>query len=133
MRFGEIKSHYYDITGKASDVARQLAFVGFGVVWIFRVGTTGITVPIEIAPAAIGFALALIFDALQYGIAAQKWRKQVDKADATCKTDDDDCEVPISINVVPRGFFTAKLWSVGIGYAWLVLAIAYLGLTGRLQ
>jgi len=133
VKFGEVKENYYETTGKASDVARHLAFVGFGVVWLFRVGTSGISVPVEIAPAAIVFAVALFFDAMQYGVAARKWKRQVDVADSTCDADDDNCDVPTNINAVPRVFFGAKLWSVGIGYAWLIGAMIYLGAAGRLQ
>jgi hypothetical protein len=90
-------------------------------------------VPAEIAPAAVFFALALIFDALQYFIAARKWRKQVDVADAQCESDDDDCSVPVKINVAPRRFLAAKLSCVLLGYAWLVGGLGYLIATGKLQ
>lgn len=120
MKFSEIQRHYYETTGKASDVARQLAFAGFAAIWLFREGTAGINVPGAMIPAAAGFALALIFDASQYGVAAIQWRDQADRADAACESDDDECEVPLDINQWPRYLFNAKLLSVSLSYVWYI-------------
>lgn len=131
MKFREIQEHYYTVTGKASDVGRQLAFVGFAAIWVFREGTTGIHVPLGMTPAAIGFALSLVFDALQYGVSSWHWRNIVDRADAECENGDDECEVTHAVNVWPRRLFAAKLWSVGLAYTSYIAALVTLALAGR--
>lgn len=131
MKFREIRENYYDSTGKASDVGRQLAFAGFAAIWVFREGTSGINVPLGMVPAAIGFALSLVLDVLQYGVASWHWRRQVDLADAKCEEDEDECEVPHDVNIWPRRFFAAKLWIIGLAYCSYIVALLALAVSGR--
>ena len=123
MKLKDILGNYYEITGKASDVARQLAFAGFAAIWVFRQGTDGLQLPRSMFVPAAVFGLALIADVLQYGVAAWRWRVQADHADDVCKTEEDDCEVPHDINKWPRIFFTIKLWAVGVAYATFIGAL----------
>jgi hypothetical protein len=123
VKLKDTLDHYYATTGKASDVARQLAFGGFAAIWVFREGSAGVHVPPSMFMPAGLFGMALLADVLQYGVAAYKWKRQADAADEACESDEDEYEAPKEINDWPRLFFALKLWLVGLGYAWFVGAI----------
>ncbi len=75
------RDHFADLTAKASDVARQVAFAGLALVWIMRsvsIGEVGRGayeiapkfLPGLLRPAAIALVLALGLDLSQYAISA---------------------------------------------------------------
>lgn len=37
MRLSQIREAYEELSGKLSDVNRQLAFAGIGIIWIFKI------------------------------------------------------------------------------------------------
>ncbi|MDP8217159.1 MAG: hypothetical protein P9M03_00325 [Candidatus Theseobacter exili] len=74
MKLSNYRETYYILSGKASDVARQLAFAGIALVWIFKQEARGIPeIPTNlILPSAL-LASALAFDLLQYIWASAIW------------------------------------------------------------
>jgi hypothetical protein len=76
MKLADAWNHYYTHTGKASDVARQLALAGIAITWIFKIENGGkIYLPPWLAAAAIAIVLRLACDILQYIALAAKWHK----------------------------------------------------------
>lgn len=74
MKLSDYRETYYYFSGKASDVARNLAFAGIAVVWIFKT-TNG---PVPKIPSnlimPIGLlVLTLAFDLCQYIVATAIW------------------------------------------------------------
>lgn len=67
MTLSDYLASYYELSGKASDVSRQLAFAGIAVIWVFHQGHgSAVDVPGSlIAPAAL-FIGGLACDLLQY-------------------------------------------------------------------
>jgi hypothetical protein len=65
---------YYELSGKASDVARQLAFAGIALIWIFhRESGNPVNIPQQlILPAAL-LICGLAFDLLQYVSGSLIW------------------------------------------------------------
>lgn len=125
MKFKQIRDEYYAQTAKASDVIRQLTYAGFGVIWIFKVGSSGIHVPQSLLPSAFLFTVTLLFDLCQYLTLARAWRLHAEKADQATESDDDEYAVPLGINVWGVRFYRAKAVSLGVGYAMLCVAILY--------
>lgn len=41
----EIREAYEELSGKASEICRQLGFAGIGIIWIFNTSTAGIDIP----------------------------------------------------------------------------------------
>ena len=74
MNLADYRASYYELSGKASDVARQLAFAGIALIWIFhQSGGNPIAIPpLLILPAAL-FICGLGFDLLQYAGGALIW------------------------------------------------------------
>ena len=66
MRLQDYRETFYEFTGKASDITRQLSFAGIAIIWIFKKETgTALTVPHELLWPGVLIVLALFFDLLQ--------------------------------------------------------------------
>ena len=73
-RLSEYSKDYYEFSGKASDVARQLAFAGIALVWIFRIEDGAApSIPQQLLLPTALLALTLAFDLLQYITATSIW------------------------------------------------------------
>lgn len=67
MKLSDYKKDYQEFSGKASDVARQLAFAGIVLIWIFRVeGPQAQRLPEQLLLPSALLVLALGADLLQY-------------------------------------------------------------------
>jgi hypothetical protein len=66
---------FYELSGKASDISRQLAFAAIAVIWLFKTDTpTGqITIPPDLIWPGILIVLALAADLLQYVAGSLIW------------------------------------------------------------
>jgi len=74
LRVEDCRQFYYNHSGKASDVQRQLAFAGIAIIWVFRVSNVGEQkIPTELIYSATLFITAIAFDLLQYLSAAIMW------------------------------------------------------------
>lgn len=76
MKLSEIRDAYEVISGKLSDINRQLAFAGIGIIWIFRVsGSDEISssVPKELLWPLIFLVVSLFLDVMQYFISTIIW------------------------------------------------------------
>lgn len=74
MRLSEYKQAYYEFSGKASDVARQLAFAGIIIVWIFKVeGSSGPALPKGLLFPTILLCFSLACDLLHYIVGTITW------------------------------------------------------------
>ncbi len=123
MKLREFLDQYHYFSGKASDVARQLAFAGIAIVWIFKVNK-GDSVKLNqnlLVPTAL-FSLSLLFDLTHYVIAAFTWyffhRHQEKKPEITA---DSNVMASPYLNWPTNFFFCLKIGSVFIGYIWLFI------------
>jgi len=76
MKISEIRSAYYESTGKVSELVRQLALAGIAVIWIFRVGgdsSGGIKYGHTLIWPLGFFVAALGCDLLQYLYYSATW------------------------------------------------------------
>ena len=74
MILSDYRDAYYELSGKASDVARQLAFAGIALIWIFHeTGGNPIAIPHPLLWPAACFICGLAFDLLQYVSGALIW------------------------------------------------------------
>jgi hypothetical protein len=67
MQLSDLRSAYEGLSGKASEIVRQLSLAGIGLVWLFRNGSD--KAPLineELLRASLFIVLALFFDFLQY-------------------------------------------------------------------
>jgi len=69
MKLSEYKDTYEDSSLKLSDINRNVAFAGIGLIWIFtKTGTevTNAIIPHTLVIPAISLVISLFFDMLQY-------------------------------------------------------------------
>ena len=68
------RESYYELSGKASDAVRQLAFAGIAVIWVFKSERNGVvSVPEELLLPGLLIVAGLFLDLLQYVLAALLW------------------------------------------------------------
>lgn len=117
MKLSEIRKTYEDLTGKLSDINRQLCFTGFGIIWIFNKTGNELSVPQELYIPAIWLIVSLFFDVIQYAYSSIAWAIFY-----TCKREkkknDDDIDVNEStkINYLTWLFFILKIIAMCIGF-----------------
>jgi len=125
MTLSDYLASYYELSGKASDVARQLAFAGIAVIWVFHEGRgSAVAVPATlIVPAAL-FIGGLACDLLQYASGTLIWgafhRIQEQRLGAGSKK---PLTAPAYFNWPGLFFFWSKLVLVLLAYA---LLLAYM-------
>ena len=116
-------NEFYDDSGKISDIVRNLALAGIGLIWIFKNSDlTHNILPVELIPALKFVILGLIADLVQY-----LWRavniyifykiKEI-KFQKGKLTDDDisDVTMPHYIAIISWLFFCSKIILVAIAY-----------------
>ena len=125
MKLTEARGHYEAFSSLASGVARNAAYAGIAIVWIFKVdNNTGMSLPEEILIPAFMFIIALSFDLLHYVFAALFWGVFNRYKEYTKGIDfSGDIEAPVWINAPAIIFFWSKLVFVILGYIQLLLYV----------
>ena len=75
MKLADYWKDFHELSGKASDISRQLAFAAIAVIWLFKTDTPTrqIAIPPELIRAGILIVAALAADLLQYVAASLTW------------------------------------------------------------
>ena len=126
MKLSGYKKDYQWFSGKASDVARHLAFAGIAIIWIFRIeGKETPSIAEGLILPLILFALALAADLLHYIIATITWGSfhRYHEKRLKGKRRDPDVTAPKYLNWPAIFLFGLKLASVIAAY---VLMITYM-------
>ena len=123
MTLNDLWADVRELTGKLSEVARQAAYAGFAVIWVFKTTTeTSYHLDRSLILAGVLLALALGCDLVQYAVTVLlRWRnaheeerlRGVDYAD-------NDLTLPEGINRGPYALFALKVALVAVGYAILI-------------
>lgn len=123
MKLSEYRKDYYQLSATASDVARQLAFAGIALIWIFKTGEINkdLTIPGPLIYAAFYFALALAADLSHYIIAAAIWGifhriKEKELMKQGLNTETADFTHSSKLNWPTNLLFWSKVLLVIIGY-----------------
>ncbi|MCH7772261.1 MAG: hypothetical protein IIA49_14810 [Bacteroidetes bacterium] len=112
---------YQDLTEKASDLTRKLAFGGIAIIWIFIISdSSGLKIPHQLTLPILFFASTLIFDLCHYiygGIAYYILYKLKSKK----YQQNENVEKPKYLNIPMEIFYFLKLISVILGYIFLII------------
>ena len=74
MKLSAYKEDYYWYSGKASDVARKIAFAGIALIWVFKMDADPVPrIPADLLLPAALLAIALGLDLLHYMAGAGIW------------------------------------------------------------
>lgn len=118
MNRSDIREAYYEASGKASDIVRQLCFAALAVVWIFRPESPPGTVdlPPSLSWAGILAVAGLAADLLQYVYRTIAWGTFHRVKELEGVADDVQFKAPRSINWPSYILFGAKLVAVTAAY-----------------
>ena len=77
MKLQDAREAYESLSGKASEIVRQLSLAGVALIWVFKSGASGTSTPLlldrGLLKAAVFIFLALLFDFLQYLVGTTIW------------------------------------------------------------
>lgn len=122
MTLDDTKKAYEDLTGKASDIVRQLSLGGIALIWLFRLGTDkAFTLEISLLRAALFIFLALTFDFLQYLVSASIWFWFFRKKEKECIQPDVQFEAPVYLPWPGWVLFFLKSAMLLIAYAGFIV------------
>src|SRR5262245_27354381 len=75
MKLQDYRDTFYEFSGKASDLSRQLAFAAIAIIWLFKKDVGGQpTIAPQLSWSGIFVVLSLVCDMLQYCTGAAIWR-----------------------------------------------------------
>lgn len=121
MTLDEAREAYRDLSGRASDIARQLGLAGIALIWLFKFDTGGRqSIPRDLVAPGILLVLSLGFDLAQYVFGALLWGAYGRIMERRSKTEFD---VPPWLNWPSIFFFWTKLIPLVAAY---VLLLRYL-------
>lgn len=123
MRLQESREIYAALTQKASEVSRQLAFAGIGIVWVFKgSNTSSVMIPKDLAWPAIAAILALFFDFLHYFLSSALCGTYHRRKVRQFALNEEKDFYPPRIVILPGElFFWCKLIATGAAYVGLGL------------
>ena len=121
MKLSDYRQVYYEFSGKASEIARNLAFAGIALIWVFRVGETAPRVPEPLLLPAVALVAGLTFDLIHYVWATVAWGTFHRYHEKRATERDPELDAPAWINRVTTTFFVAKLLSVSTAYVFILL------------
>lgn len=127
----DFRKDYYEFSSKASGVARNLAFAGIAVVWIFRHGD-GINSKIPqplLFPVAL-FALTLALDLIHYVAGTITWGIFCRIKEKSGTLEDEELKAPMWLNWGTLLMFWSKIVVVMFAYILLIHFLLKIGLTG---
>lgn len=107
-----------DATGKASDVARQLAFAGLAVIWILR-ESSGNPIGAVLLPAVAFFVVSLTLDLFQYVWCSFIWTMFYNYHFEIHKSDKTEIDIPGWVNWPAYGCFWLKIIALVVGWGCL--------------
>jgi hypothetical protein len=126
VKLQDLRSAYYEFSGKASDIARTLALSAIAIVWIFKVegkdGSLRFARPLVIG--AGGAVLALSLDLLQYVWGALLWGGWARLKERRGTRRDEEFRAPAWFNWPGLVFFWGKLAAILASYVVLLEYLA---------
>jgi hypothetical protein len=123
MKLSEYRKEYYSLSAKASDVARQLAFAGIALIWIFKQDARPFPIiPRPLLLPSLLLAAALAADLLHYITATCiwgnfQWRKEKNKKQ---EEPDPELKAPRFYNWPALILFCLKLIFVAAAYCFIL-------------
>lgn len=118
MKLRDANQCYQDLSGKLSDLSRQLAFAAIALVWIFKTESNGrFQLPNGLLWVAIFAVAALLSDFLQYAYSSLVWGWIHRSKEKELKHDQEkDFRIRREINWPTIAFYWGKTVSVALAY-----------------
>ena len=122
MKLKDSKEAYYELTGIASNVNRQLGFAGIAIIWIFCQILDGkVLIPERLTISAVLIVMSLSFDLLQYIMGSIIWGSFHRFYERKGKKEDDKVNASRYLNYPQNICFALKIVSMLLSYVYLLL------------
>lgn len=126
MKLSDYKNTYYEFSGLTSGVARNLAFAGIALVWIFKTESEPTPrIPQQLIIPTVMLALTLTFDLLQYIAGTFVWGvfQWYHERKLHNITEDPELDSPSWLKLPQFSFFVLKLATVLSAYLFITVYI----------
>jgi hypothetical protein len=122
MKLEDAQAAYETLSGKASDIVRQMSLAGIGVIWIFKSADgTSISLERPLLKAALFIFLALLFDFLQYLFGTITWFVYFRYKEKQGTKEDTEFQAPPQLNWPTWALFYLKSVAMVIAYTCYIL------------
>jgi hypothetical protein len=122
MKLDDAKSAYEVLSGKASDIIRQLSLAGIGLIWVFKIGYgTMFVLETKLIQALFFIFLALFLDLLQYLVGTATWHFYFRKKEREHTRTEEEFKAPTWINLPTWTLFWIKAAAMLIAYSVFIL------------
>lgn len=122
MNLEDAKAAYESLSGKASDIVRQISLAGVGVIWIFKSGTGGsLSLEAPLLKAAFFIFLALLLDLLQYILGTIIWFLYFRHRESKGTKQSDEFLAPPQLNWPMWLLFYLKAVAMLVAYGWYIV------------
>ena len=123
---GKVREVYEGLSGKASDILRQLCFAGIALIWLFKAGTNAsLILNPQLLRAALFIFIALSLDLLQYLIGTAMWHFFFRWKERANTSPDEVFEAPIWMNWPTWTLFWLKAASMAIAFGVFILPFLF--------
>lgn len=121
MKLSEIRKAYEDLSGKLSDVNRQLAFAGIGIIWIFKISedNNSTSIPNELFTPLLALIISLGIDLLQYLIQTFTWYFYYLYKQSQGNSEEQEINEPEYFNYLPWLFLLFKVVALITAYVYM--------------
>jgi hypothetical protein len=122
MTLADARDAYEALSGKASDIMRQLGLGGLALIWLFHKDSAkGPVLDDGLLHAALFIFIAIIFDFLQYVVGATIWFRHFRRKEKEGLKDDTPFKAPPHLNWPTWALFYLKSAMVLIAYACYII------------
>ncbi|HET7234112.1 MAG TPA: hypothetical protein VFJ16_29130 [Longimicrobium sp.] len=117
MTLKDAREAYYEHSGKASDVLRQLGVAGIGVIWVFKAEVRGaMVIPSPLLFPALLLVGGLFLDLLQYVLASAIWGAYARRQEQSGVRPDAEIAAPPGLNWPALACYWGKVVLILAGY-----------------
>jgi hypothetical protein len=122
MNLDDAKTAYETLSGRVSDIVRQISLAGVGIVWIFKTGTgNSLSLDQPLIRATFFIFLALLLDFLQYVVGTTTWFLYFRYRENIGTKQTDEFLAPPQLNWAAWTLFYLKCIAMVIAYGWYIV------------
>lgn len=122
MKLEDARAAYEALSGKASDIVRQISLAGVGLIWVFKSGTgNSLSLDPPLLKAALFIFLALVFDFLQYVLGTTIWFAYFRHREKQGTKEDDEFLAPKQLNWPAWSLFYLKSAMMLVAYGCYII------------
>jgi hypothetical protein len=121
MKLSKIKEEFYYFSGKTSELARQFALIGYGLIWVLKPAVQSVA---NLHPlllhSIVLLTITLCIDILHYLYGSMTWGAILFYQEKKATSKDPDIEISHAINFLTWCFFVLKVLTLVVAYYYIL-------------